>query len=97
MNKTIEEMTELIRNTWLPIMQGDVTVGETHISDYNAIRIAETLYKAGYKKPIEGVWTLNKDGSGTCRLCGFTQRAVWDYDNYQRYCSVCGALMKLEG
>jgi hypothetical protein len=52
MNKTIKEMTELIRNTWLPIMQGDITVGETHISDDVAIRIAEALYEAGYKKVL---------------------------------------------
>jgi hypothetical protein len=54
MNNYIEEMTELIRNTWLPIMQGDITVGETRISDYDAVRIAEALYEAGYKKVLEG-------------------------------------------
>lgn len=43
----------------------------------------------------KGKWTLNKDGSGTCDQCHFTQRGVWDYDNHQRYCGVCGAEMSI--
>lgn len=31
----------------------------------------------------------------TCDQCGFTQKNVWDYDNYQNYCGHCGA--KMEG
>ena len=41
-----------------------------------------------------GTWKLNRDGSGTCSECGFTQIAAWDYDNHQRYCGCCGAKMK---
>ena len=40
-----------------------------------------------------GTWKLHKNGSGTCDQCHFTQRGVWDYDNWQRYCGVCGARM----
>ena len=40
-----------------------------------------------------GTWTLHKNGSGTCDQCHFTQRGVWDYDNWQRYCGCCGAKM----
>ena len=40
-----------------------------------------------------GTWTLHSDGSGTCSECGFTQKNVWDYDNQQRFCGVCGAKM----
>ena len=40
-----------------------------------------------------GTWTLRSDGSGTCSECGFTQKNVWDYDNQQRFCGVCGAKM----
>ena len=47
--------------------------------------------------PIKhATWTLNKTGSGTCSNCHFTQANVWDYDNYQQYCGVCGAKMRLE-
>lgn len=42
-----------------------------------------------------GKWELNKDGSGTCDQCHFTQKNVWDYDNYQQYCGVCGAKMSI--
>lgn len=41
-----------------------------------------------------GIWTLNKDGSGTCDQCGTTQKNVWDYDNWQNYCGCCGADMR---
>lgn len=40
-----------------------------------------------------GEWTLHSNGSGTCNLCGKTQKSVWDFDNMQRYCGRCGAKM----
>ena len=40
-----------------------------------------------------GEWDLHTDGSGTCSLCGRTQKRVWDFDNVQRYCGKCGAIM----
>ncbi len=39
-------------------------------------------------------WILRKDGSGTCKRCGFTQRNVWDMDNWQNFCGHCGADMR---
>lgn len=45
---------------------------------------------------IHSKWELHKDGSGTCRQCGVTQKNVWDYDNWQNYCGHCGAKMDLE-
>ena len=44
---------------------------------------------------IHSKWELHKDGSGTCRQCGVTQKNVWDYDNWQNYCGHCGAKMDL--
>ncbi len=41
-----------------------------------------------------GTWKLNKDGSGTCDQCHFTQKAVWDFDRWQNFCGVCGADMR---
>lgn len=64
-----------------------------HCGDYNK---AVKLYDAGWRKQKEATWKLNRDGSGTCSACNFTQRGVWDYDNFQRYCGCCGAKMKLE-
>lgn len=57
----------------------------------------EAVYDAGWRKQIEAEWTLNRDGSGTCGRCHFTQRSVYDQDSYQRYCGCCGAKMKLKG
>lgn len=41
----------------------------------------------------KGKWLLNKDGSATCDQCNKTQKNVYDFDNYQRYCGGCGAEM----
>ena len=38
-------------------------------------------------------WKLHKDGSGTCSECHRRQIAVWDMDNWQKYCGACGAKM----
>lgn len=43
-----------------------------------------------------GRWKLHSNGSGTCDRCHFTQKNVWDYDSFQKYCGVCGAKMDLE-
>ena len=95
-NTQLEEMTSIIQNTWLPIMRGADTVGETHISERDAIRIANSLIEANYAKQCEGKWKLGSDGFGTCSICNFTQASVWDFDSYQNYCGHCGAKMSLE-
>lgn len=56
---------------------------------------ATALVDAGWHRQIEAEWTLNRDGSGTCSNCRFTQRGVYDQDSYQRNCGCCGAKMKL--
>lgn len=42
-----------------------------------------------------GKWKTCEDGSGTCSVCGITQKAVWDLDGWQNFCGHCGA--KMEG
>jgi NADH pyrophosphatase NudC (nudix superfamily) len=95
-NAQLEEMTYIIHNTWLPIMRGLDTIGETIISERDAARIANELIEANYVKQREGKWKLCDGGFGTCSACNFTQASVWDFDNYQRYCGHCGAKMSLE-
>ncbi len=98
-NKTtvIEEMTTVIKNTWLPINRGDTTIGETRLSEYDAFRLANALYDAGHtKQQNKGTWKLHSTGFGTCSVCNFTQASVYDQDTYQRYCGHCGAKMSLE-
>jgi hypothetical protein len=42
----------------------------------------------------KGRWRLNKDGSGTCSECHRTRNDVWDMDNWDNFCSHCGAKME---
>jgi PHP family Zn ribbon phosphoesterase len=42
----------------------------------------------------KGKWRLNKDGSGTCSECHRTRNDVWDMDNWNNFCSHCGAKME---
>ena len=95
-NTQLEEMTYIIQNTWLPIMRGQDTIGETRIGERDAARIANELIEANYVKQREGKWKLGGNGSGTCSTCSFTQVSVWDFDSYQNYCGHCGAKMSLE-
>ena len=44
----------------------------------------------------KGRWKLNKDGSGTCSECHRTRNDVWDMDNWDNFCSHCGADMREE-
>lgn len=71
-----------------------ITYDETPLWD-KPIECDFFKYKSQYAEVKRGKWTLNKDGSGTCDQCHFTQRGVWDYDNHQRYCGVCGAEMSI--
>ena len=95
-NSTLEELTTIIQNTWLPIMRGQDTIGETYLGERDARRIANRLIEAKYVKQREGKWKLYDGGFGTCSACNFTQASVWDFDNYQNYCGHCGAKMSLE-
>ena len=51
------------------------------------------LSNADVTPVVHAKWKLNNDGSGTCSNCHFTQPTVWDMDNWQSYCGVCGARM----
>ena len=46
-----------------------------------------------YTQQKTAKWKLHKDGSGTCSECHRRQIAVWDMDNWQKYCGACGAKM----
>ena len=65
----------------------------------NCIKMSPELLDCYHKalrvitEPNVASWKLNENGSGTCSRCHFTQKNVWDYDRWQRYCGVCGAEM----
>lgn len=52
--------------------------------------------KANVVEVVHSRWTLNDDGSGTCRHCRRTSLYVWDMDNWLNYCPNCGAKMDEE-
>lgn len=74
----------------------DTSIDECHTKKDCHHCISEQIYNAGYRKQSDGVWKFNKGGSGTCSECGMTQKNVWDYDGFQRFCGCCGAKMKGE-
>ena len=88
--QAVEEMAKDIKSSLDGLGCGNFYFTGDEIS----IMFAKALYNAGYRKQSEGVWTFNQDGSGTCSNCHFTQKGVWDYDNHQHFCGVCGAKMK---
>ena len=55
--------------------------------------VADHLLSSGVGQVRHGEWELHKDGSGTCSECHFTQKNVWDFDNWQNFCGHCGAKM----
>ena len=60
----------------------------------NSDKILSNLQKVADVEEVKhGEWSLHPDGSGTCNLCGRTQKSVWDFDNMQTYCGKCGAKM----
>ena len=80
LRKYTEGMTENI-----PIYPEKVRLASMDLDAIPAADVVEVKH---------GRWTLHNDGSGTCDQCGFTQKNVWDYDNWQSYCGVCGADMR---
>lgn len=54
----------------------------------------KSLPAINMQKAVKGKWTLNRDGSGTCSICGRTQNNCWDFDNWDNFCHFCGADMR---
>lgn len=64
--KQIEEMTTVIANTYLPVMQGVTTVGEICLGGGDAWRISNALYNAGCRKQKEDTVEVVR-----CKDCKF--------------------------
>ena len=63
--------------------------------DQKAVDAIQFMPAADVKPVVHGKWTLHPDGSATCSECHFWQNSIWDLDNWQNYCGVCGA--KIDG
>lgn len=99
-NTQLEEMTSIIQNTWLPIMRGYDTVGETRLSERDASRIANQLIEAKYVKQREAEWLRGKDGLFVCSVCNKTCPYDASADDILywecKFCPNCGAEMNRE-
>lgn len=69
--------------------------GEYH-EDYVEKRVVDKMPTIEARPVERGEWRLNKDGSGTCKQCGWTAKDVWDEDGWQNFCGQCGADMRGE-
>lgn len=85
-----DRMREVIQDTWLPIMDGADTIGETRLGTRDVFRLATALINEGFRLERRGVWKT--DGYGmdrsVCSECG----AVYEGDG-GNYCRNCGAKM----
>lgn len=69
-------------------------VQDEDIANFNRdIQIVRAAIAPENLRP-KGKWRLNKDGSGTCSECHRTRNDVWDMDNWDHFCSHCGADMR---
>ena len=83
-----DRMREVIQNTWLPIMDGADTVGETRLGTGDVFRLATALINEGFHLEHKGEWLTDKYGMerSICSICG----AVFEGDG-GNFCSNCGA------
>ena len=86
-----DHMREVIQHTWLPIMDGADTVGETRLGTGDVFRIATALINAGFRLERKGTWKTGVYGyweRSVCSECG----ATFEGDG-GNYCSKCGTRM----
>lgn len=88
-----DHMREVIQDTWLPIMDGADTIGETRLGTGDVFRLATALINEGFRLERKGEWLTDKYGMerSICSLCG----AVYEGDG-GNYCRNCGARMTEE-
>jgi hypothetical protein len=94
----INNLSELIQNTYLPIMRGSATVGEYRINSDVADRLAAHLVANDVIIRKHSAWIFVNDRCG-CREC----RNCLSYDgngvildlSHLSYCPWCGAKMDL--
>lgn len=89
--KVIEDIGELFTLCYetLPNECGHHFIVEKELKTH--LDFVRNLPAANVKPIVRGKWTLNKDGSGTCSVCGHKQNNCWDVDNWDNFCHFCGA------
>lgn len=90
-----DRMREVIQDTWLPIMDGADTVGETRLGTGDVFRLATALINEGFRLEHKGTWTgiLPRDYSHAEGIPSYAtpeQRAAYaDMLDHITHCSVC--------
>ena len=84
--KQIEEMAKVICSS----IDCKNCVHRFEIRKCGAMRYAEELYNAGYRKPIESKWMKR----GNARHCPNCKYIYYSNGEEWRFCSCCGAKMK---
>ena len=92
-----DRMREVIQDTWLPIMNGADTVGETRLGTGDVFRLATALINEGFRLEHKGKWTERVEKPEwleddvvvyyECSCCG-----IYSFDQ-SHYCPGCGAKM----
>ena len=85
-----DRMREVIQDTWLPIMDGADTIGETRLGTRDVYRLATALINEGFRLERKGKWLNGKYSfdRSVCSECGSNFEG--DGGNY---CCICGARM----
>ena len=75
-----DRMREVIQDTWLPIMDGADTVGETRLGTSDVFRLATALINEGFHLERKGEWIER------------VEKPEWLEDDVEIYyeCSCCG-------
>ena len=73
-------MREVIQDTWLPIMDGADTVGETRLGTRDVFRLSTALINEGFRLERKGEWIER------------VEKPEWLEDDVEVYyeCSCCG-------
>lgn len=76
-----EKLIDIIRNAYLPIMFGEDTIGEYHISQEAAEMLAEHLIAKGVTIPVLCKDCSYRRDNTFCPMC-FVETIEWDDDGY---------------
>lgn len=93
-----DHMREVIQDTWLPIMDGADTVGETRLGTGDVFRIATALINEGFRLERTGTWTgvTSRDYAHAEGLPSYAtpeeRKAYFDMFSHITHCSVCSVM-----
>ena len=88
----IEEIRGLTTETWGKGLKNGWWSHSVQIKD-NFLRLIEKSPAADVVEVRHARWINPQNGNATCSYCRFRQKGIYDDDNEQNFCGVCGAKM----